>query len=217
MHNLTTPRLLSSLLFLFLSGGCTHFTTLPKTCGSAPNSDICIGKMEIPEEKTHDFTLAGQLAINAVYSEEFERTLERCMEQRLTQGPLPEDWEKQTARSIVSQLREQVPQLSLVTYGGISGAWLYVFYGNLAFDGAPGLEPIRVNRWGLWRPPESFANTIVHEAAHKIGLSHFSENRVCDPPYVIGSIVERLAIGPKWTWTSEHCDWLAACLQSKSP
>lgn len=204
-------------LLPLLFGGCTHLTTLPKTCGSGQNSSVCTGAMEIPEEKASDFKSAGRLAIDAVYSDEFKTTLAQCMDLRLAQGPLPSEWKGWTAESIVTRLREQVPLLSLKTYGGLPGGWVYFWSDNLAYDGAPGSEPIRVNRWGLWRRPESFANTLIHEAAHKIGLTHYSKNRICDPPYVIGSVVERMAMGPAWKWTGGHCDWLAACLQPESP
>lgn len=208
MSTSRSPHLPAYLSLLSLLVGCTHYATIERTCGSIQNSGKCTGRMEVPEEKASDFEKAGQLAIDAIYSPEFEMMLRQYMQQHVGKESPQNDWEGLTPDLIIDGLRKSIPTLSLTTYGGPIGALKYYLCNNLAVDGSLN-GPIEVNRWGLWRTPASFANTIIHEAAHKAGMHHYDQNRVCAPPYVIGSIVERISEGTHWKWTSAHCSWLA--------
>jgi hypothetical protein len=164
---------------------------------------------KIPNERTGDFTKAGQLAINIIYSDEFQEQLSEYMR---SHPASPEDtvWAGLTPEGITAALRAQLRGINVTTYGGIRGAWLAWRHGNTGLDGGG----VAINRYALdGRRASQIANTIVHEAAHGAGMTHPESDRpgglplaFCQPPYVIGTIVERIAEGPSWVWNnSQHC------------
>jgi hypothetical protein len=209
---------LKALILLSPLTGCTHFQTLEKTCGSGSNSGRCTDRMTVPDDQAPRFEKAGQLAIDALYSKEFETQLQDYMRKHANEEPIRKAWEGLTPEGIIAAVQARIPTLTLETYGGPLAGLKYLFAGNLAYDGQVN-GPILVNRWGLpKRPPASIANTIVHEAAHKAAMTHpHAELRpaelsiaFCEPPYIVGSIVERIAAGPDWAWTAaRHCAFLA--------
>lgn len=118
---------------------------------------------------------------------------------------------------IIRELRDLTPTLKISTYGGIKAWWTNHFSGNLAYDGGLGTEePISLNEFGLSRKTASISGSIVHEAAHRIGLRHdnYGEKKTrdlgkCEPPYVIGQLVNRKIEGDAWEFDElNDCEFI---------
>jgi hypothetical protein len=146
--------------------------------------------------------------VDALHSAGFEDSFARFRRDHAGSGAHAQAW---TAAhdSTVPRLRRVLHGLEIETYGGISGWWVNWLYGNLAYDGTEE-GPIRINRWGLPRSSASIANTIAHEAAHRVGMSHPSYGSrtsvgLCEPPYVIGSLVEKQIVGSSWRAGENDC------------
>ncbi len=185
-----------------------------KPCGTTTSDAraCCIGKLDVPADRLQLFLDGSRIAIDIVYSPEFEAALRQHVACLPEASRLSAPWAGFEVDAVLTRLRKQVCGLNVTTYGGIRGLWVRTFYGNIAYDGEGSKEtdPIRVNRWGLAnRTPAAVANTIAHEAAHRIGWRHPSSEKdlkkaKCEPPYVIGNIVEKLA--SKQQWTSSDCE-----------
>jgi hypothetical protein len=169
--------------------------TVERSCGTGPNASICAGRMRVPETRVDEFRRAGQIAIDRVFSPEFERGVRDFMAARARQPDMAEDWSDWTPETVVATLRSEIPGAELGTWDDPQ-AWVWKrLFNTLAFDAKPP-RPAVVNRWGLpGRSAASLANTIVHEAAHKGGMTHVGADRECGPPYVVGTLVERLEEG----------------------
>jgi hypothetical protein len=98
-----------------------------------------------------------------------------------------------------------MPNLPVAVYGG-PWAWLkHQFADNVAQDNGAG--PIGINEWALsdWDSVD-VANSMTHETSHRAGMTHRTGKRECGPPYVLGTIVARLARGQRWQWlASDDC------------
>src|SRR5690606_2185419 len=132
------------------------------------------------------------------YSERFRVLLTNYIKDSLGTGDHIKAWDGIVANDIVQKIQDNISGISADTYGGVKGVWLYVIYGNMAYDGSE-QGPILFNRVPLKnRNPPSMSNTIAHEISHRIGLSHpHSESNLQiayrEPPYVIGDIIEEIA------------------------
>ena len=189
--------LLCLALALAASGCAAPLTTIQRACGSGPNAGRCTGPMEVPAARADSFRAAGRLAVDVVFSTEFETAVARFVEVHAADPRIASDWEGWPAGRIVSALRTSLSGAALGTRDG-PWQWLrHMAAGNLADEAKPHAHPSRpatVNRWGLrGRDAASLANSIVHEAAHQAGMRHDGKPRTCGPPYVIGQIVESLA------------------------
>jgi hypothetical protein len=190
---------------------CASLTPVPGRCGSGPGTSVCLGTMTVPSKEADVFALASEQVVDALHSSAFEESFDRFRRLHANAGAHAQAWEA-VNDSTLPRLRRAVQGLEIETYGGIRGWWVYMVYTNLAYDGAEE-GPIRINRWGLPRPSNSVANTIAHEAAHRVGLSHPSYRRdhsvgQCEPPYVIGSLVEKTIVGPSWKADKKDCTLL---------
>lgn len=193
-------RRLSTIgLLCIASAAAGQDSELP--CGSPPNESVCLGEIDVPDAHRSTFNQAARLAVNGLHSEEFERELAAFIRDHAASGPHSGRWASVEAGPIVARLRQGVKGQDIITYGGLIARMNYRVNGNLAYDGAE-TGPIKVNREALPRPAEEIANTIAHEVAHRIGLKHRrrgrSEPARCEPPYVIGSLIEKWASAGRW-------------------
>lgn len=199
---------------LLLSGSLVD-THRPGSCGtiSAEARQCCLGNMEVPQKHQQLFVDGSQKAIDIVYSQAFANYFTQYVAALPPKYKNNSPWHDVNAPQVVQALRQRLCGLTITTYGGISGLWVKTFYGNIAYDGegAQPNTPIRINRWGLAnRDAADVANTIAHEAAHRVGLTHPSSDKNlslanCEPPYIIGRIVEALARGKQWDNEDLHC------------
>jgi len=191
-----------------LTGCATTLTTIQKTCGTGTNVNQCSGTLEVPVKDTALVRQGVQIAISHVYSDAFANEVERFMTTNPDAIQAHSDWASLTPAGIVSNLRANMDEARLGTYDGFR-AWYYhhmPWIKNLAFEASETL-PARINRWGIpGRSAASIANTIVHEGAHAADLTHYDENNVCAPPYVLGEIVQRLENDASENMVS-HCSW----------
>lgn len=200
---------------LFLLSSCATIVTLEKGgCGTGEGKKICLGKQEIPEKQVDLFKDASQEAIDAVISPQFIEELEYFIDKHSNSGKHSQAWVDFDLGSVQGKLIDEINGLEVETYGGLYGGFYALIFGNKAFDGSED-GPIRLNRWALPRPSASIANTIVHEAAHRIGYSHphsskrgMLEVAYCEPPYVIGSIIEKITLGERFRVVN-HCHLLS--------
>lgn len=156
------------------------------------------------------FVAAAMKAIDALHSQAFEADLRAFVSAHAQSGKHSAAWQGVEASAIIGELRGKINGLVVTTYGGPYGWWLSTFYGNTAYEGT---GPIRLNRAALPRPIPSIANTFAHEAAHRVGLGHptFESDKTvgrCEPPYVIGSLVEKHAMGAAWRPGINDCGLL---------
>lgn len=188
-----------------IKGACGTTTPAARAC--------CLGTMEVPSKQQQLFMEGSQKAIDVIYSQEFADNLDRYIAALPVAYRQQSAWKNVDAQQVVQELRKKVCGLNITTYGGPRGLWVKVFYGNIAYDGEGGApdSPIRINRWGLAnRTAAEVANTIAHEAAHRMDLTHpSSDNDLkaanCEPPYVIGNLVEALAAGKQWKPNDYPC------------
>lgn len=201
-----------SMVICFLAGlvaltGCaTTLMTIEKSCGTGTNVNQCSGTLEVPAKDTALIRHGAQIAIDRVYSDAFANEVERFMTTNSDAIQSHPDWANLTSNGIVSSLRVNMNEARLGTHDG-PGAWYYHhIYGSLALESTETL-PARINRWGIsGRNAGSIANTIVHEAAHAADLTHYDDNKVCAPPYVLGEIIQRLENDDSGDMIS-HCPW----------
>jgi len=200
---------LSVVILVFLFSGCASLTAINGSCGSHPNNNICLGEELIPEGQEELFRKSSNEVIDAIGSKEFRDDLGRFESLFSKEGPHSLAWSNINVETVPNALISEINGLKIETYGGIKGLFYKVFFGNVAFDGS--LDgPIRLNRWALPRSSASIANTISHEAAHRIGLVHPNSGddldiANCEPPYVIGSLVEKMIAPNEWN-VENHCD-----------
>lgn len=155
------------------------------------------GKSVFPCYKESDFNEAFKLCVEAIYSNEFSIRLENYMRDSIGEGKHKNAWVGLTSKDVIRDMKSQLNGVGVDTYGGIKGLWLYIFYGNLAYDGT--LDgPIMMNRIPLkGRDIPSISNTIAHEIAHRAGMKHPNSDSNLkiaqkEPPYVIGDIIESI-------------------------
>ena len=193
---------------------CASLTVVEQGgCGTGTARNTCLGKRVIPEDQVALFNKASQQVIDVLSSAEFNNELKSFIDQHTNKGKHARSWAGFDISSVQEKLISEVNGLEVETYGGIYGGFYALFFGNKAFDGVTD-GPIRLNRWALPRPSESIANTIAHEAAHRIGYSHPHSSKggqlmvaYCEPPYVIGSIVEKILLADKFN-NKGHCHLL---------
>lgn len=160
-------------------------------------SAVKLGEMIVPEDREDDFKKAACAAVQVLYSDEFRNELGDYISKHASQGEFSAAWEGWDVDKIIAGLKDKINGIQVVTYGG-PVAWLKLkTSGNLAYDGQEG-GPIRLNEPGLnGRDVASIANSIIHEVSHRVGMTHphsssdFS-TALSEPPYVIGSILERI-------------------------
>ncbi len=211
---ITAPRRSAACLaaFAFLAFAAPAIAA-DTACGSVPNDGVCLGTIDVPPEQRAAFLEAGHLAIDAVFSDAFESDLKAFVATHTIDGAYAPAWKGVDADAVVKDMRRVIAGQRIATYGGVGGWFKHTFAGNVAYDGVAD-GPIRLNRWALPRSPVSLANTIAHEVAHRIGLKHPSSGgdqsvAKCEPPYVIGSLVEKQALGDKWKGSLNDCSILA--------
>ena len=121
-------------------------------------------------------------------------------------------WEGVDPDRTVIAMQAALDGQRVATYGGLRGWFLRTFFGNTAYDGSAD-GPILLNRAALPRSAPSIANTFAHEIAHRAGLRHPHSGSSlavarCEPPYVIGSLVEKHASGAAWRAGPDDCHLL---------
>lgn len=199
----------TGILFLVLFGNCSR-RVLINSYASPP---VEFGSMRIPKNKIADFKRAEDLVVKVIYSSELKLELQKYIQIHKRGGAYSAAWKNCNADSIIKDLKFAIQGVSIITYRGPRALWLYYVYGNVAYDGTTD-GPIRINATRIKkRDQDDFANTIAHELSHRIGLTHpHSDDNLsisnCEPPYVIGSIVEKLAMGDNWKWSDEECPHL---------
>ena len=183
-------------------------------CGTGANSGICVGEMRVPKDKVQLFEAASTQAIDALASPGFRADLARFIA-----GLSPADahaaaWTLRNADALADGLLRGVSGVRLKTYGG---PFAYISAKgpsrNVAKEGRPG-GPIRLNRYAIGTAAE-IANSIAHEAAHRapLLLTHPSYDRdikigYCEPPYVIGQLVQKQIEGAAWSPDETVCNRL---------
>lgn len=181
-------------------------------CESGGQAGLCLRLDDtVPDKYRPLFTDAGTAAVRAVASSEFRADLAEFIQRRAPANSR-DPWWGVDATATADRVHAELLDFSVTTYGGLYGWFLNTFWGNLAYDGGGG--PVRLNRAGLPRSMPSVANTFAHEAAHRVGLRHPSSNddlnlAECEPPYVIGSLVEKHAQGTSWRPGESDCADLA--------
>jgi hypothetical protein len=187
--------------------GCMTLTKIDGPCGTGEYATTCMGVIHVPVDETKSFVEAGTKAIDVVNGKEFETALAEFATLVAPNSAHAAAWKGVEVSQLAAGIRQRMKGLEIETYGHLHNWFKYAFAGNLAYDGV--LDgPIRLNRWGLPRDPASIANTIAHEAAHRAGAIHPSsdeelETALCEPPYVVGSLVELLLTAT--TAPSGHC------------
>jgi hypothetical protein len=191
-------RHLALIFLVVVQTGCSKLGNIDQINGTSAPATIVMSGQKIPENKIETVQQAGTQAIDAIYSPQFENELASWMRINLQHGgDHLEAWRGLSSSGIASDMKESIKGLSISTYGGPVAVFKFWCFGNLAFDGSTN-GPILLNRWALReRDVASVANSIAHETAHRVGLSHpsySSSHKVgeMEPPYVIGEIVERI-------------------------
>jgi len=195
MKKYLMAAILSSISLLLMS--CSRLCTVQAVGSNVEGKQINFLPTEFPCKKLSDYESAVKNTISVVFSKEFEKRLSDHIMSGIGSGEHTKAWENLTAKMIIEKMKLQLNGERISTYGGINGWWLYKIYGNIAFDGEMN-GPIRLNRIPLKnRTSASIANTIAHETAHKIGLTHpHSDTNLSiafkEPPYVIGKMIEKI-------------------------
>lgn len=132
---------------------------VPTTCDQGALHASCLGNISVSESKVSLLVDAVEKTIAAINNPAFEAQIESFRQDLAAGEPYsaacPSRAQTSTA-SLVLQLRDSLPLTSVSTYGRVKGWLLYVFAGNLAFEGAA-KGPVRLNRWGLGRSSPSVA------------------------------------------------------------
>ncbi|MDN3579286.1 hypothetical protein [Mucilaginibacter flavus] len=163
-----------------------------------------LGDMSIPSYKKEDFTLAAILVVKIINSETFKNRLKDSVAQYSAGGAYSAAWTGWDTDRITTGMRAKIQGLTVETYGGPFAAISHWFSGNIANDGnnnaGTATGPIKLNRTGMPRHTiADLCNTIAHEAAHRVGMTHPHSNTDLtiafkEPPYIVGSLVHTLAI-----------------------
>lgn len=207
---------LVSFVFALTAGGCTTTRTVSGLCGSPPHQATCLGPMTVREDSADEYRAASRMAIDGVASPGFAVDLEQFLASSARSGRHAAAWAGVSdARQVVSGLMEGLQGVAVHTLSDASSLWwkLKSWGTNNALEG-DGDGPILVNAY-YKADSATFANTIAHEAAHRgpLRLSHphyGSDNTagLCEPPYVIGSLVQKQAEGSRWS-PKGHCPLLS--------
>jgi hypothetical protein len=179
-------------------------------CGTGRNASVCFTSVDragkISREQRARLVAAAPVAIDIVSSRAFAAEL------KAFHAALPDEWVATNRywrnfdpADAIAATRSSFAGLHIDTVGGMRARFAARFSGNLAYEGSAdprtGERNIRLNRYRLDRPLGALVNTYVHEAAHKGGYSHRSkqgEDQKCEPPYVMGQLVQKLAEPDKW-------------------
>jgi hypothetical protein len=186
----------ANILLIF---SCAKVCVVPPVMVHINGSSVSFASSKIPCKKVTEYEEAVKLSVNAIYSEAFEIELENYIKDSIGSGPHAIAWKNIVAKDVVKKMRTQINGEFIETYGGPIGWFRYVFYHNIAYDGTAD-GPILLNRIPLKHlNGPSIANTIAHETAHRIGLTHPHSNADLkiaykEPPYIIGDIIEKLAV-----------------------
>lgn len=172
--------------------GCAHLVTLAPVCGSGRNAAVCMTPTRIPEESAETYKSAVRQAIDVASSPEFADGFAQYVA-RAHRGDasFSEDWKGVSATQAIADLRSQLARLDVATYGGIRGWGSSLFLGTRAREGET-TGPILINRFPS-ADASDLVNSIVHEAAHRAGLTHLHGDRNCGPPYILGALAERIS------------------------
>jgi hypothetical protein len=200
---LRLQRAVSVLALSLMSlSSCVTMQTVQESC-STSSARRCIGPMRVPESKVADFRAAAPLAIDAIDSPVFRSELAAFIAAHGNDPDIRHEWAGWDAERIAIAMGRAIQGLNVQTTQSF-GAWLdHTFARTVAYDGGERTNaPATFVRFGLssWTPA-NIANTLAHEASHHAGLSHAeseSGNWIaahCEPPYLIGSIVEHIAAG----------------------
>jgi hypothetical protein len=198
---------------VIMISGCATKVTLPSTCGLV-RTDVCIGSISAPKSAVDSLQLGAQQAIDVIYSMEFEAALQDFQKENAGALLQVKAWSGFDNAAVVEKLRAKIKIMRIETKGGPFWYLRYKFAGNLARDGA-GEGPIQLNEWAFPRSPSSFANSIAHEIAHKAGLIHPSSSAnflaaLCEPPYIVGTLVEGSIVGKHLIGQDRHCNFSKA-------
>jgi hypothetical protein len=188
-------------------------------CGTGANRSICVGRMNVPANKVPLFQAASTQAIDALASPGFRADLERFIAGLSPGEAHAAAWTNRDVDALVAGLLRGVHGVRIKTYGG---PWAYVIAKgpakNVAKEGRVG-GPILLNVYALGSSAE-IANSIGHEAGHRVPLllRHPSYERdtaigYCEPPYVIGQLVQKQIEGPAWKPGATDCSKLRGWAQ----
>lgn len=183
-----------------------------RACGSDARATICFGEIDAPERDRPAFLLAATRTIDVLHSSEFRADLQSFRDAHAADGKHAAAWQNLDPDQTVMALQAALEGQRVATYGGLRGWFLRVLFGNTAYDGSAD-GPILLNRAALPRSTPLIANTFAHEIAHRIGLRHPHSGRSlavarCEPPYVIGSLVEKHASDTSWQAGPDDCHLL---------
>jgi hypothetical protein len=191
---------------------CAHTATVGGVCAPAPNAAVCVGSMTVPPGDEARFQDGAKKAIDAVLSPDFESKLSAFMLAHSTAPAIEASWRGWDAPRIALEERNHFTnQIGVHTYDGPGALYYRIFKHNIAFEGVPddaGNRSVPINRFALkGRTATDIANTLSHEVAHAVGLTHPDSDTnlpraFCEPPYVIGTIVEQIVEGADWKWSS---------------
>jgi hypothetical protein len=202
------------LALISLFGACGGQITVEKTCGHAPNHETCMGAIQGKRQHIAVLTQGAALAVDALYNDQFRRELSTFIDRHADDASVSPAWAGWNADTIVAELRREIAGRRVSTFGGVKGLVLLTVYGTKAFEAREPTDPVTLNRWSLKNATRfTVANTIIHEVAHGIGLTHpHSDDDLsiarCEPPYVLGSLAEKTLRGSQWQPDSSHCHWL---------
>lgn len=203
------------LPFFLLAGGCTTTETVQGVCGSGPHASVCVGSMTVRSDRVEEFRRASKLAVDAIGSAGFAHDLQRFIDTEAHRGRHATAWDSVTnASDAVSGLFAALGDVSIRTMNDAMGA-AYRLRHNVALEGQ-GAGPILVNPYYRGSAAD-YANTIAHEAAHRpplrLGHPDYGGSTkgvgLCEPPYVIGSLVQKQIEGPGWEPGPDDCALLA--------
>lgn len=210
------PADMRGLLLVAVAGfpACTTTRTISGLCGSPPHQAVCVNQMTVREDKVEEFQTSSRLAIDAIASEGFRSDLTAFIANHARTGGHSAAWSRvNDAGGVVAGLLQGIQGVSVATMSDMMGAWYKIKSrgGNMALEGN-GEGPILVNPFYQGSRAD-YANTIAHEAAHRapLFLEHpsyrFRRHDIgeCEPPYVIGSLVQKQIEGPSWQWTGDDC------------
>lgn len=202
-----------NFLLLVLLSGCTTLVKIKPSPVNPAEPDNKLGELHIPQYKQQDFVRAADLVIQIINSPAFATEINNFVRLHANGGEYSQAWAGWTSARIVTEMRACITGVKVETYGGPIAWYNHVFNGNIAYDGTTG-DVVRMNRTGMRkRSIADLCNTIAHEVAHHAGMTHpHSEGKDknvqisrCEPPYVIGSIVKKLAAGDAWVWDADDC------------
>jgi hypothetical protein len=169
--------------------------------------------MTVPPSDDGKFQEGARESIAAVFSPELGEKLAAFMMDHARDPKIATAWNGYDAPRIVDEERAHYTSaIGITTYDGAGALFYKILKHNIAFEGRTdpdGGRDVPMNRFALpGRTAGDIANTIAHEVSHAAGLTHpdSDEGRLprafCEPPYVIGTIVQQVAEGADWRWSS---------------